>query len=36
MNKKNHFIFNWILINRLAIGNSPKENENVTKLIKMV
>lgn len=31
MNKKKYkFIFNWILINKLAIGNSPKEEENVS------
>lgn len=26
---KNKFIFNWILINRLAVGTSPENSENI-------
>ena len=34
MNKKKYqFIFNWILIKKLAIGNSPKEKDNISLLI---
>ena len=34
MNKKD-FIFNWILINKLAIGTSPSEEKNLEFLKKM-
>ena len=36
MNKKNNyeFIFQWILLNKLAVGNSPFEKENINLLKK--
>jgi len=33
-NKKNQFIFNWILKNKLAIGNTPKEENDIFLLTK--